>query len=62
MSESTPKGVTVKVPVNTTVNEVRHDGANTIDVADGHLHVKKTGPLKTVAIYAPGKWLSAVVE
>ncbi|TDC81891.1 hypothetical protein E1193_13385 [Micromonospora sp. KC606] len=63
MSENAFKGVTVRVPANTMTNEVRHESATTIDVSDGHLQVKKSGSsTKTIAIYAPGKWLSAVVS
>jgi hypothetical protein len=64
MSEEAPKGVTVTVPANTTTSTVKHAEATHIEVDNGHLYVKKDGSrfLRTVAIYAPGKWTNATVN
>ncbi|MEV6800530.1 hypothetical protein AB0M91_19615 [Micromonospora rifamycinica] len=64
MSEEAPKSVTVTVPVNTTTSSVQHPGATHIEVEEGHLHVKKDSGrfLRTVAIYAPGKWINGTVN
>ena len=38
-----------------------HDGANNAYVKDGHLFVEHTA-MGTVAIYAPGSWVSAEIS
>lgn len=50
----------MKVPSGDPRNHPKGTG---IRVADGHLHVQNSSsPHDVIAIYAPGKWLTAVVE
>jgi len=53
--------MTVQVLTDTR-NTAAHDEADRIEQNEGHLLVRTTGsPSKIVAIYAPGRWLSAKV-
>jgi hypothetical protein len=55
--ERSPRGTNYDGPVE------EHADATSIKVEDGHLHVlrRNGGTHDTVAIYAPQKWLHAVV-
>lgn len=59
--------VTVTIDVLTEMmpkaEKVEHSLATTIDVSDGHLHVRRARDSGgALAIYAPGRWVSAVAE
>jgi hypothetical protein len=59
-----PVTVTIsRHPSGNSAADITHDDASTIDVSDGHLIVKRRAgqSLHVAAIYAPGKWLDAVV-
>lgn len=62
MTENAPTGVTVTVRVGMATGKVRHEGADAIDIRDGHLFVTKNGATRTVEVYAPGKWITAMVD
>ena len=60
MSEQS-KGVNVKTPTNFE-DGIDHPNASQIHVSDGHLQVLRGGDSNSIAIYAPGQWISAVVN
>lgn len=41
--------------------EVEHQEADTFQISDAHLYVQKSAGAGIIAVYAAGKWLSAVV-
>lgn len=49
----------------TAPSKVTHDEGETIDVQEGHLHVRRgattSGRGKAIAVYAPGSWHDARV-
>ena len=49
---------------NTGGGAVEHGDAETIKIFEGHLYAERDndGYTETVAIYAPGQWVSAIVE